>query len=489
MDGEDTLKTAKEGFDVAKEVTGKLDDWAEEADKLAKAGEDLNKVQTLLQGVTAFGKLSAGLGVASAGLGIILGFVGGPSPEEQIMNMISKLSGKIDTLSHHIDDAFDRLTAHGDKVNAGDLALGPTDLLRDLRQHIADLTHPVNAGDRDALEQVFLADKYRPGNIEDQVMHLVRRLTSDDPAENILKALNAATRGDAPQVLGCGLGIVSLAVFAPLAYAAVNAARHKNDPSEDLMSATGIAALFDGQIAALRDAVAAEVQDCHARADANIEDKVRKDIVPKLDVSDYQKAADAMMAQLQDHWPWMRFAVIVYAPVEGFDNHGVVGGAHRLDLFRSTCLDGASANIIVAWTDGASPPGRLVTDYVVRIATHYPRFETALLSVEDFEKARYPNPTFIGISQISGEGTEVMSQNDSRAFLDDFEAQGYGTSLLFLLRNSFMGVPLHKSWGSAISRNVTSMAMRNNWDTLNDEEKAGGADRIAHPYAYYLARL
>ena len=81
MTAYDDIKTARGAVDKLKNGANAINEMAKKATDLAEAGKELNKIQSVLNGVKAFGKLGTCFAIAGVGLDLVLFAFGSGAPD------------------------------------------------------------------------------------------------------------------------------------------------------------------------------------------------------------------------------------------------------------------------------------------------------------------------------------------------------------------------------------------------------------------------
>lgn len=350
MSTESDLDHAKTAINVAKEAASKIHEWAEQAKLLAEGGKELSEIQVVLKGVTVFGKVSAIMGVAAGGMGMLIKIVGGPSPEEKIMSMIDDLSAKVGRILIHQDNIEARQKAHHDLVNAKDQIWPHLEFIKILMGHIEEI-QTATEEDKAPLIKNLLLHYNNKDLIDDAVMQIADLLQHSDPDQNVLRATYIATYGDPKSICNVTASLLMAAVDASIAYGFVAKHLYQSDNTFGLLSTEAMGQKFQPQIDRISRESDKYISKCWSETEKNINNRLKKEeILEKLDVTDYQQASDKLCGQLSGSWYMYDWLVIVYAPWKGYKHHGVTGGDFRIERFRQKCLNDVQANIIIAWT-------------------------------------------------------------------------------------------------------------------------------------------
>lgn len=374
MTNDNSLEEKKEKIDIAKQIidgtneaVSKANEWAEEATKLAGAGEKLTKMQGVLNGVTAFGKASAVLGFASVGLDIALMFMGGPTPEEITLNMLNNISNKIDTLSRDMDRRFDDLTVQMD-VHDAMIQLKPHwDGYKNLRKVIDDYRIAVaNNEDIDRRGAIIL-DTHTAAKCMGYAQGIQASCTGDRVTINLLEKVNVQTHGDVTEIYDIGMAMLEAVMHITMAASLIEGlvrtqAIDSGKRGEDVhyLSPEAVQETYQPYIDAIRDAINFQIEDCRDNARTNIlfvfNDYLENNLVIKPQKR--AEAAEELGKLLKKQWFWFDWFTLVYEPVTGWETHGFRTNRKEqyLYCFRDECTikDGA-ANIIIAWDDTLDP--------------------------------------------------------------------------------------------------------------------------------------
>lgn len=365
MPNKSELKQIKESVETAKKLTSKLDDWAKSAHSLAEEGKDLSQIQSILKDVSAFGKISAALGIAAGAFDIFLSAFGGPSAEEQIMSMLTEIAGKIDRLHADMDEKFKLLEGHADIVSAKAKIYPHTEFMSgELRRHIADFVAAKTDEDKKFARGVLLLDEYGPAAIEDHIGAIADILALPKPEDNILVATYNDTIGDVRSILSVGMPLVSATVWGATIYGFIAALRYSADEKKGLPTQEFIAKIFDPLTAKISGAVQSHVAQCFAfpAAHNNIQRKMQERIFPTMPTADKSHAAAVIRDTLMQQWYWFDCVAIAYDPVEGSENHGANGPMlfidpdhhSRIEWINAPCQNGGKLNIQLAWARKAN---------------------------------------------------------------------------------------------------------------------------------------
>ncbi|WP_299921664.1 hypothetical protein [uncultured Pelagimonas sp.] len=419
MATKENIETIKQGIDVAHTVSEQVSAWATHANELAEAGKSLGRINQVMQGMTAFEGVSAGFALAGAGLEIVTMIIGGPSPDEVIMEMIAEVSNKIDRLSDHMDHQFEKARTHSDRVNAYDLAIKETDVILNLKTHIDNWRNASDA-DKPAHLHVLLEEHNAPDVVENAAHNLHRRLTASSNSENVLRAIYADTHGGMGDVSAAGASLIGAMVYAPMAYAVLSALRNQNDPDNNpLMSPAGIAAIFDDEAQEVANAIREVCGDCLTHVDANIT-AFLPGFLETVNVGDYGNASRFIRDFMGARYYWQFTTVVIFEPVTGWDKNGSIGGQNRIEFLRHVCADGTKASLIISWGD----PIHLLFE-----RTDVGRMNQLVMS--DYNSsASFP---------------------DTRILLDAFQKYKEGNSLLVVL-----GVGIQWNWSTNAAGSVIS---------------------------------
>jgi len=427
MPAKQDLKRVKSSIEVAQKMASQVNAWAEKATKLAESGKELSEIQDVLKGVTAFGKASAFLGVAAGGMELVLMLVGGPTPEEQIMSMIGKLSNKVDRLGQHLDYEFERLEDHDDLVNAKNLINKHNNKIRDVLSWIDEYRNAEDEHAKIGIQKTLLeGDLYYQSQYLDCVRHMADLLNNSSADQNILLATFNSTCGDLKAITTIGMPYLMSAIYASMAYSLLAALRFQRNSDDGLQTPEEIEELFQPYINKISEAIKSYSQKCYDEAEQRIEERVEKDeIFKELDVSDYNDAASVVIDQLYKQWYWYDWLVIVYAPVEGWDNHGVIAGTHLIHKKMQPCKK-EEANIIISWTPKNGP--KIPQDLNDKVAKMI------------FENYSHSEQLFANGDAVSKVGpllTAGVLFEDTRGYLNAFTKLNPGNTLFFLLQSGW----------------------------------------------------
>ena len=315
MTAYDDIKTARGAVDKLKNGANAINEMAKKATDLAEAGKELNKIQSVLNGVKAFGKLGTCFAIAGVGLDLVLFAFGSgaPDPNEMILNAISALDDKVDALWNAMDAQFDKIHSRLDKNSAKQNIRDEMKYFSALKVAIMEYRASPEYGIEDLLD-----DSYDPADIARHFNGIYDAVKSEEADVNILKAEYDSTCGDASTIINTGTNLLAVAMFAPMAYALASALRYKKDPALKLATPQRVEDLFGEKINAISDQVSKYTKMCWDEAKTNVKKKMERDIFPNLEVptpreigATFRPSSKYLCEVIARQWPMFDWVVVV----------------------------------------------------------------------------------------------------------------------------------------------------------------------------------
>lgn len=357
MNATDNIDTARKAVDATKEKFSKINEWAEEATRLAREGKQLNTVQEALQGVEAFGKASTVLGFAGAGLNLALLFMDQePSAEQVILEELRALSTKIDRLWTHVDQQFIDLAAHLDRNQAKSDLHEDWQFAKNRRADMKAYRDAVATGDpariADKADKVL---EIPPGACLDAARNIRTSCRGGLATTNYLEAIYVQSHGDLRQVLALGMAMIQAVQHLALSESLIKGLRSCKAQMEgrDVPFSTPEMEQADYQpiISEIRFGVDRYADRCMGEIRSNAMAVLSREF-ETLEVSvPHADSAEKLGKRLEEHFFWLDWMVVVYHAVEGWDHHGIQSKGHQeMSFLRQQCKDGA-VNVVVAWDE------------------------------------------------------------------------------------------------------------------------------------------
>jgi hypothetical protein len=351
----DIVGDAKMIVDGAATAAQKLDDFAKSSEKALAEGKTLNLFQEAVHDVTLFSKANIALQCLSMGLKAIGMLIGGePSQEAQILEGITQVLGRIDTLSKDLDQKFAQVAKKLD-LQTGKLELQShlTDILtaKNLLAQINDLK--TQGRDFSTIENQLTM--LTPVNFYTGMVQIRNSCEGNATSPNVLSTLYDLSYGDVKAVWAMGEYLLQNATMALMLHGIVAEIRYKKGIDKDKVDHEEIASLYEKDLKAVADAVTGWTQKCLSNEPNDRPTQIRlwldanKSVVNIL-ASDRQGTSQRIADGLQAHYPYLNFSVIVYEPVTGFNWHGMTGSSY-LTAFRYPDVIGKAVNIIIYWAD------------------------------------------------------------------------------------------------------------------------------------------
>ena len=315
MTAYDDIKTARGAVDKLKNGANAINEMAKKATDLAEAGKELNKIQSVLNGVKAFGKLGTCFAIAGVGLDLVLFAFGSgaPDPNEMILNAISALDNKVDALWNAMDQQFDKIHTHLDTVSAKQRIQDEMEYFSALKKIIMVYRESPPSG-----TQLLLDSIYSPAAIHKNFSGIHDAVMSDKADDNILKAEYDSTCGEASTIINTGKELLAVALLAPMAYALASALRHKKDTTFELATPYDVDNLFGKLINAISDQISKYTQMCWDKAKTNVKKKMERDIFPNLEVpgnreigATFRPSSKYLCEVIARQWPMFDWVVVV----------------------------------------------------------------------------------------------------------------------------------------------------------------------------------
>ena len=315
MTAYDDIKTARGAVDKLKNGANAINEMAKKATDLAEAGKELNKIQSVLNGVKAFGKLGTCFAIAGVGLDLVLFAFGSgaPDPNEMILNAISALDDKVDALWNAMDAQFDKIHSRLDKNSAKQNIRDEMKYFSALKVAIMEYRASPEYGIEDLLD-----DSYDPADIARHFNGIYDAVKSEEADVNILKAEYDSTCGDASTIINTGTNLLAVATFAPMAYALASALRYKKNPTVILATPQRVEDLFGEKINAISDQVSKYTKMCWDEAKTNVKKKMERDIFPNLEVptpreigATFRPSSKYLCEVIARQWPMFDWVVVV----------------------------------------------------------------------------------------------------------------------------------------------------------------------------------
>ncbi|WP_425100679.1 hypothetical protein [Tropicibacter sp. S64] len=348
-DAAHVAKTAKTYAGYAKAAADKLEGWQKEAAKLSEAGKTLNDFQTVMQGLTWAGKLSAGLGAVSFGVAAIASFLPVPTTEDKIYSAVQALQRQVSDLKTDMETLFDELEEkvyqaviewllQSDHITHIKTA---TDILESIAARRAD---PALGGLTSVEDDLF---NINPDALRYALTAIETALTTQEHKKNLLWQTYDLSYGDPREMIRVGGNYQSLAMAAVSAFGAckvIHARRAAEAAGEPFGEAEAAAVIAEaagyesvptdpaGQLAHIVDTVRQQVNRCYDRRereavvkhyfDTKLKAKHRKAL------TNCQGYAETIVKDLHTQFPYLNFSAIVTWGWRGDTRRGWhVGGA------------------------------------------------------------------------------------------------------------------------------------------------------------------
>ena len=354
MTAYDDIKTARGAVDKLKNGANAINEMAKKATDLAEAGKELNKIQSVLNGVKAFGKLGTCFAIAGVGLDLVLFAFGSgaPDPNEMILNAISALDDKVDALWNAMDAQFDKIHSRLDKNSAKQNIRDEMKYFSALKVAIMEYRASPEYGIEDLLD-----DSYDPADIARHFNGIYDAVKSEEADVNILKAEYDSTCGDASTIINTGTNLLAVATFAPMAYALASALRYKKNPTVILATPQRVEDLFGGKINTISEQICKYTQMCWDEAKANVKKKMERDIFPNLEVpapreihETFRPSSKYLCEVLARQWPMFDWVVAVGRwDLKDYSKYQF-GGITRL-VWPNQRIKNCNVYVMVAWTN------------------------------------------------------------------------------------------------------------------------------------------
>jgi len=333
-----------------KTASSVLSGAADQLEKANKAGE-LKEFANYVGKLQKLGKVAQGLGMMGSAVNVLL-TIGQKSETQQIISEIKKVDAHISALSARMDNRFDELEAYEALLKAQGEVSGPltkisaaTEAWQLYQNDIQNLKGGADAHQLSGrnVSQIFdaataVADQCAGGNLHTP----------------ILQAAETYTDGDMPAVLQLGHLLVMRMTEAQRVYAALYALdlADGDTPPADIVQKASEASARDFQ-SHVKDCVDAVEQSFLRLNRQPIVSRHVKAAVPKLveGLSSWSTkgAAKEIGQALERKHPLYDFMVIVYEPVEGFDNHSLWHGSSSIQKYAMEGPGKVKRNLIVAW--------------------------------------------------------------------------------------------------------------------------------------------
>ncbi|MEO1777711.1 MAG: hypothetical protein AAFU63_02845 [Pseudomonadota bacterium] len=339
------IKDAKDYVDKASAGAGKMATWVKDTQKMAKAGEELSELESIVSTLTFFSKLSGALQVVSVGLSIVQAFLPIKSKEDQILDAIGQLSTQISTMEQKISAELTAIqdavwtaseqTALENKINDIDTALGYMAIIANLRRKTT-LTKAEQAALATAESNLM---GYGEQSLKQAVNEIERYVTGKALGKNILQLVFTESYGDPRRVFPLAGYLLHYAQMGLAANAAIRelkgrtGATQANPWTEADSAAAGEGLAGDPRVgssyAALIQNVADQAQSWSQKCIDETErlasiTRCFDDTAPAgypLNAKGNQATAAAIFTRLSQQWPWLNFTVLCYDEMGGFDHH------------------------------------------------------------------------------------------------------------------------------------------------------------------------
>lgn len=368
-----------------------------------------------MKGLKSLSKVGAVLGVFGAALDIVNTFYDiinkKPSPEEQIMEMITEVGNQITELGYRIDDGFTKAelttqlaivqSRYGGKKDSMDTLLREVD---DYRKTQSDLMKAKASGASDdkieELEADILQDEGQllgwwaadNGKSYHEIVTGLANIITTTHIEllnkNILELLYDIRFGDLKKIMATGAIIYQDIVRMSIAFGVIRGIQKKrNVPNFDYEAAKRDDKIFfQEKLQKVSDEIEIYYKKCKEEAPANIEkytDEVLKNIPqgsPKGDIVGYgySKSAILLQKELSAVYSWLEISVIIYDPVTGNNQHQIrslqstelKGQLHKF-RYHVSGTNYWDVNFLVYWVDRKQParlasagPARDLVDWI-----------------------------------------------------------------------------------------------------------------------------
>lgn len=328
------------------------------ADSFTQNSKNIKTLNKLLSASKGLSRLSSGLGMLGAALGIISILSGEESDTDKILNAISKLDSKLDTLQSVMIGQFDKL-AHVAEVNAAKTQLRPH--INSLKT-LQDLVAVYNRSAKNSAQREIATDRlleYRHRDILEAVEAIYSQCTGSFTATNIFDATYNRTYGDISAITNLGASLYAFACFANIADSLLSMLKRSREGSHNLQTANEVNTFNKNLYSPMLTGIHAAWENAHQRCIDNFESNMVKqmqaDVFPRTNASDHKGAVNNFRNILKDKWFWKDWIVIVYDPIGGFNNHGLNGWGVK-SWFRQN-MKGGQANIVIKHVDKTVSPG------------------------------------------------------------------------------------------------------------------------------------
>ena len=306
---------AKTGVGAAATAAGKLDGWAKEAEQAIADGKSVNMFKKALSGIQFFGQANAALQIVAMGLTAIAMLTGAKSEEDQILDGVNQILGRLATMETDIDNKFKELkiflNLQTTQIQLQPF-LVPIETANGYLQQITSLR---------AKQQGFSTLETQLGQFNTTVFSNAMTQIRDScvgsgtqTAPNVLDAVYDMSYGNLTSVWAMGEFLLHNATMALMLHGIVAGIQGK--PTNTDVDLSQIASIYQDHLADVASAVEQRVNRCVAAADIEkclarfISDKRSNPL--NILVSDKQGTSGRITDALQGQYDYLNFSAIVY---------------------------------------------------------------------------------------------------------------------------------------------------------------------------------
>jgi len=370
------VQKAKKYVDYAATGAKKLADWSAAAQKMQKAGKDLNEIEQVVSKLVFVAKISAALQVISVGLAVVQAFLPVKSKEDLILDAVQKVSDQITGLKSDMQSLFKELTSTvWDATGASNLEDKLADIVT-AYGYLNSISEKKSRKEDYSLDEDAL-NGFDVTLLKKAVVEIERYMTGTATAPNLLKLTYEHTFGDPSKVVPLAGYLAHHAEMAVTAHGAVLAIQHRRaaaakdqtwteddaaDLADDLAGDETISTDYAAQIKNISHQAHEWSRKCidsktrHDNIDRYIDRYLDNLFVPSAD--DYSGTAERFVYFLQLYWPWLNFTAFAYEGISGVNHHAWIykGPPHRYHVIkRHVDANKKKMNIIVYFAPRTKP--------------------------------------------------------------------------------------------------------------------------------------
>ncbi len=363
------VAVAKKYVDGAAALATKIQAASDAAKKMQAAGEDINLIRKALASMSYLPEIGTILQVISAGLSVAQFFLPMKTKEDQILDGIKEITGRVESLRTDLTAQLKslglELELFGDKATLAPF-IAVVESGNDTLGSIADTRLTGGSPDFASVQIDDLVGK----DFSTAFRMFYDFSTGTGVADNFIEKAYQQSYGNAGTVTQLADYLTTMAMLAVTldAFKKGVLARRQHeangttiDDDARVALADSIGTFYHDKLATIGDNGMTWSNRCidpDARAD-QIERYYQDNRFGLMAVigADKQGSATRIVDRLGTQWPYLNFTAIVYGPLAGFDSHAFRASAHcTISHFRKNDLAGQPVNVVIYWAnrrDGA----------------------------------------------------------------------------------------------------------------------------------------